>query len=218
MHIKVLAKHIRDTARSNAVKIKKYVRLQGDPRTLQAYSNDEERWIEIPAVKSRVSYAIALHELGHILGPWQDRSLIEREAGAWKWARAHALVWSKAMDVTMHKGLQSYLDVALLESRNLSKKPIKLPDSDHYFWSCLPPMSPSPAWLDHKLHVVPWRDVFSHPDRPRCELCIFWSRLKDSVAGMCEHPAKRLGHLTPKEAFCGSYQFDARAGCGRVSP
>lgn len=45
------------------------------------------RRVDIRPVKSAVTYAVALHEIGHILGKNQTRSCLERETGAWQWAK-----------------------------------------------------------------------------------------------------------------------------------
>jgi hypothetical protein len=52
-------------------------------------------------IRSAISYATALHEIGHILGRYQDsrRSLV-RERWAWQWARETLLAhprWSAAL-------------------------------------------------------------------------------------------------------------------------
>jgi hypothetical protein len=55
--------------------------------------------IQIAPIKSRLSYATALHELGHILGRYQDSTYsLTRERWAWEWARRNALIWSDAME------------------------------------------------------------------------------------------------------------------------
>jgi hypothetical protein len=112
------------------------------------------------------------------------------------------------MEKTMHRGLLSYLEVAVEQSMDLFKKPLKIPERGHYFWECLPPMGKDgPPWLNENLFTVPWRAVLEHPERPRCERCHFWSELKnDSEGGLCFNSALRLGRLTPREAFCGEYQ------------
>lgn len=157
-------------------------------------------------MKSRVSYAIALHEIGHILGPWQNGTTLEREAGAWKWARENALVWSKVMDRTMHKGMRSYLELAIEESQNLFKRPLKIPERDHYFWQCVPETVRGPSWLNDRLSFVPWHEVFRHPERPRCANCARWEPLvAESQGGLCRDPDLRLGRLTPQEAFCENF-------------
>jgi len=56
--------------------------------------------IETPEIKGRLSYAIALHEIGHLLGPYQRPryKCLMNEIGAWKWARRNALIWSPGME------------------------------------------------------------------------------------------------------------------------
>jgi hypothetical protein len=56
------------------------------------------REIWIRAVRSPRAYAVALHEIGHILGRYQlsDATLV-RERHAWRWARRNALQWTPAM-------------------------------------------------------------------------------------------------------------------------
>jgi antirestriction protein ArdC len=55
--------------------------------------------IQIPPIRSAISYATALHEIGHILGRHQNsrRSLV-RERWAWRWARANAIEWTPVME------------------------------------------------------------------------------------------------------------------------
>lgn len=55
--------------------------------------------IAIAPVRSEISYAIALHEIGHIRGRYQDsRRSMTRERWAWQWARENALVWTARME------------------------------------------------------------------------------------------------------------------------
>lgn len=67
------------------------------------------RRIKIRPVKSAVTYAVGLHEIGHILGARQNSTCLDREVGAWEWAREHAIEWTSAMNEKMQKCLQSYL-------------------------------------------------------------------------------------------------------------
>jgi len=65
--------------------------------------------IHIPPVRSSASYAIALHEIGHVLGPHQRTSVVlTAERGAWRWARRNALVWNDTMDRVMRRCLTFY--------------------------------------------------------------------------------------------------------------
>ena len=72
-----------------------------------ALSGGEE--IVIPPIRSAITYAVALHEIGHVMGRHQlSRSRIVRERWAWAWARRHAIVWTPAMARTMHRCLDWY--------------------------------------------------------------------------------------------------------------
>jgi hypothetical protein len=56
-------------------------------RPSQAYAIREAGVIRIAPIKSEVSYATALHEIGHIYGRHQrSRSVMVRERWAWRWA------------------------------------------------------------------------------------------------------------------------------------
>jgi hypothetical protein len=59
-----------------------------------------EWWmIETPLIRGPVSYAAVMHEIGHILGRYQEsRYLMTFETWAWRWARANALMWTPAME------------------------------------------------------------------------------------------------------------------------
>lgn len=68
-----------------------------------------KRLVKIRPVKSAVTYAIALHEIGHILGPRQSGTRLDKEVGAWEWAQANAIEWTEAMSAKRVACLQSYL-------------------------------------------------------------------------------------------------------------
>src|SRR5689334_954038 len=51
--------------------------------------------VHILPVRSAISYATCLHEIGHIKGRYQhSKNFMVVEHWAWQWARAHALVWT----------------------------------------------------------------------------------------------------------------------------
>lgn len=65
--------------------------------------------LQLPVVRSAVSYATALHEIGHIKGRHQkSRSVMVRERWAWRWARENALSWTNAMERSATKALAWY--------------------------------------------------------------------------------------------------------------
>lgn len=68
-------------------------------RPSQAWASKQGSEVCIPPIKSAVSYATALHEIGHILGRYQESSKsLVREVWAWKWAKSNALFWTSTME------------------------------------------------------------------------------------------------------------------------
>jgi len=62
--------------------------------------------VQIPPIRSAITYVTALHEIGHILGPHQSsRSSLVRERWAWRWARENAIVWTSGMQRTAAREL-----------------------------------------------------------------------------------------------------------------
>ena len=71
-----------------------------------------ERRVKILPVAGPVSYALALHEIGHIVAPGgfgRKYSRLDKEMRAWRWAREQAIEWTDRMDGYMQKCLWSYL-------------------------------------------------------------------------------------------------------------
>lgn len=65
----------------------------------RAYALREFEEIVIAPVKSEISYAVALHEIGHVRGRHQGSNRIfVRERGAWQWARKSARTWTPRME------------------------------------------------------------------------------------------------------------------------
>ncbi len=88
--------------------------------------------IVVHAVDSEENYAVVLHELGHLVGPDGDSrqcphvkttgthsSVIapSGEIGAWRWAAATALVWTRDMQDCLFESLQTYRDAATFDER-----------------------------------------------------------------------------------------------------
>ena len=68
-------------------------------RTAQAYTIQGEAEIVITPIKSKISYAVALHEIGHVAGRHQhSKNAMVRERWAWRWARINALQWDHALE------------------------------------------------------------------------------------------------------------------------
>lgn len=77
-----------------------------------AWANISQRSITIPHIVDDVTYAIALHEMGHILAPGGflglKRSHLEEEENAWDWAHHYALDWTPAMEQVRVLTLATY--------------------------------------------------------------------------------------------------------------
>lgn len=77
----------------------------------------ETRTISVPPVVSEETYAVALHEIGHVVSPDADsrqyRNFVEGDAlhsldgelGAWRWAYKHAMVWTLEMQERLYRSL-----------------------------------------------------------------------------------------------------------------
>lgn len=97
--------------------------------------------IRIPPVRGQVSYFIALHEIGHLVGQGRSGRRLEREAAAWRFALAEALV--APTDTTrrrLGRRLRSYVTWAEMRARR-AQAPFVPPANDP-FWHLL-------AWLEH---------------------------------------------------------------------
>jgi hypothetical protein len=79
---------------------------------IEAWANAWHWRIEIPPVDNEVAYSTALHEIGHLLGRYQEahRRTLTRERWAWKWAQGHALVWTQMMEWNKRHSLKLYED------------------------------------------------------------------------------------------------------------
>lgn len=66
------------------------------------------RRVRLEIVRGASTYATALHEIGHVVGPQRGRRL-DKEAQAWRWAEAHAIEWTDAMERLAARCIESYL-------------------------------------------------------------------------------------------------------------
>jgi hypothetical protein len=65
------------------------------------------KWI--PPIRSIRSYAVAMHEIGHVVGQHQQsRDVIVRERWAWKWTRANALMWNATAERYAKEALDTH--------------------------------------------------------------------------------------------------------------
>lgn len=88
-----------------------------------------EVWIR--PVRGRVSYFVALHEIGHVVGR-NPKLRLEQEVVAWRWALEHSIV-EPTLGVwrMIHRCLSAYV------ARAERWKSMKLPEPNHDFWGLL---------------------------------------------------------------------------------
>ena len=70
------------------------------------------REIIVREVEESASYAIALHELGHLREAKQSGEQLEREVAAWQWAYDAALEWTAASEIQLDLGLIPHIEAS----------------------------------------------------------------------------------------------------------
>jgi hypothetical protein len=94
------------------------------------------REISIPPIRGQVSYFIALHEIGHLVGRGRSAPRLESEANAWLWALEHSVVEpTTATKRSISRRLHGYLEWA--RNRQYRRVPPRIPPREHPFWRLL---------------------------------------------------------------------------------
>ena len=92
--------------------------------------------ISVPPIRGQVSYFIALHEIGHLIGPGRSAPRLESEANAWLWALSHSVVEpTPATRRSIARRLRGYLEWA--RNRQYRRVPPRIPPREHPFWRLL---------------------------------------------------------------------------------
>ena len=78
-----------------------------------AFAELTTRTVVVARITDESTYAIALHELGHVAAPWgglHGSTNLQREAedAAWAWAKHYALVWTPLMEQVATWARSSY--------------------------------------------------------------------------------------------------------------
>jgi hypothetical protein len=141
MHSRTLDLHIDDLCARHGIR-----RVDGRGRAVvirvRHRDGRTERRLEIrvPPVRGQVTYFVALHEIGHLVGAGRSGRRLESEAAAWRFALTQALV--DPTDSTRRrigKRLRSYVTWAELRARR--RTPPFVPPANDPFWDLL-------AWLE----------------------------------------------------------------------
>ena len=132
--VDILDRHVSDLctahgiARGNGSRSGRAIqRGRGRTRTLH---------IRIPPIRGQVTYLVALHEIGHLVGPGRSGTRLEKEAAAWRWAIEHSIVApTDAARRSIGRRLRSYVRWA--ELRQHRRRPPSIPPSSSPFWTLL---------------------------------------------------------------------------------
>jgi hypothetical protein len=123
MTVAEMAIHVEELCRQHALTVEYRDRVGG-------YAIKRRRKIVIRPIKSERTYVIALHEIGHIVGPGRAGRRLDTEAAAWEFVLAIARApLSLASHAFMLKALESYLHKAHRTGRMV------LPVPDAPFWN-----------------------------------------------------------------------------------
>jgi hypothetical protein len=101
--VEAMRQHIIDLCDANDIWLHWFAHGDKDAYAIREVDSEADghaaNEIVVPPIKSPLSYATALHEIGHILGRNQNsRHQKTRERWAWQWARENALNWTPAME------------------------------------------------------------------------------------------------------------------------
>jgi hypothetical protein len=92
--------------------------------------------ISIPPIRGQVSYFIALHEVGHLVGKGRSAPRLESEANAWLFALENSVVDpTPATKRSISRRLEGYL--AWARNRQHRRIPPRIPPREHPFWALL---------------------------------------------------------------------------------
>ncbi len=94
------------------------------------FSLPEMRSVHVPLIRDVETYAINLHEIGHVVTWEASQKRLESEVQAWLYAQRTAKVWDATADILMAEALRSYVIWAMLG------RPGKrwMPPADHKLW------------------------------------------------------------------------------------
>jgi hypothetical protein len=129
--VDLMEAHIEDLCREHGIEL---VGASSRGRAIRWQGGRLE--IAIPPIRGQVSYFIALHEIGHLVGRGRSAPRLESEANAWIWALDHSVVEpTPATRRSISRRLRGYLDWA--RSRQYRRVPPRIPPREHAFWYLL---------------------------------------------------------------------------------
>lgn len=134
MSAAALDRHVQELCELHGI-----LRLSGTRGRAEVHRSEGRRTavaIRIPPVRGQVTYFVALHEIGHLVGPGRSGTRLEKEAAAWRFALREARVQpTDACRRRLGRRLRSYVTWA--ELRQHRRRPPVLPPSGSDFWRLL---------------------------------------------------------------------------------
>jgi hypothetical protein len=129
--VDLMEAHIEDLCREHGIEL---VGASSRGRAIRWRGGKLE--ISIPPIRGQVSYFIALHEIGHLVGRGRSAPRLESEANAWLWALDHGVVEPTPATLrSISRRLRGYLDWA--RNRQYRRVPPRIPPHEHPFWALL---------------------------------------------------------------------------------
>jgi hypothetical protein len=139
-----LQQHAHDLARAFKARIIESAQLQPH----EAFAAAHIRAAFVSTIVDTTTYAVALHELGHLAAPTgalrtanldaqqaQNLSRVEEDA-AWTWARHYALIWTPEMDAVANWAEGTYqAPAATPASPTPTPTPKPAAPTDHINWN-----------------------------------------------------------------------------------
>jgi hypothetical protein len=119
----ILDEHVKRLCVQNGIRVREIKSYNA-----RAYSGRGVRAIAIHPVKTEVTYIVALHEIGHLIGPNRSGRRLEKEAAAWEFVIEQSIVpLSSPSYRRMRKALDSYLARA-------TRRKMVIPAPGDSFW------------------------------------------------------------------------------------
>jgi hypothetical protein len=129
--VDLMAAHVEDLCREHGIQL---AGASSRGRAIRWQGGKLE--ISIPPIRGQVSYFIALHEIGHLVGRGRSAPRLESEANAWLWALDHSVVEPTPATLrSISRRLRGYLEWA--RNRQYRRIPPRIPPREHPFWSLL---------------------------------------------------------------------------------
>lgn len=134
-----MQQHVHELAKAFDVRVIESVLLKPE----EAFAVQGPRLVICSLIIEKTTYAVALHEMGHLVSPTgvllgvlrTPAVRLDEEQAAWEWARHHALDWDDVMESVAQFGLRSYERDVITEDTDTPTPPAPVAPPPHIDWS-----------------------------------------------------------------------------------